>query len=295
MKIVSKLASKIEKGDFIVTTEFAPGATAENSISEAALKAVNKGITAINATDNCHDIGTSSIATAVAVMKSGAEPILQIVTRDRNRIAIQSELLGASCLGIKNVLCLSGYHQALSECPQSANVYDIDSIQLVELVTNMSEKGVLINGTKIEGQFSMLAGGVANPFLEPIELNMLRLHKKIDAGAKFIQTAAIFDIETFGKWFDSAKTDGIKTAIIAGVEALNSAVDAQKSRDTYTDYCIPDSVIDRLKKAGSEDAQKKEGIAICIETIKKLKQIKGLGGIHIMGEAAPEIIEAALS
>jgi methylenetetrahydrofolate reductase (NADPH) len=297
----SELGKKISSGDFIVTAEILPGVVGNDSSIEAALKALDNGLTAVNVADNCHSIGMSSIAASVAVLKAGAEPICQIVTRDRNRIALQSDLLGAAYLGIKNLLCLSGYHQTLSASPESANVYDIDSTQFIKMATNMSEKGVLAGGTKIEGQFSILVGAVANPFLKPMELNMLRLNKKVEAGAKFIQTAAVFDIETFGQWFDATKAGGItaKSAIIGGVLALDSAVEAQRLRDTYADYCIPDAVIDRLKKAGGEAAQKKEGITICIETVKKLKKMKGLQGIHILcgckGKVAPEVVAAALS
>jgi methylenetetrahydrofolate reductase (NADPH) len=309
MKIDSKFANAIAKGDFIVTAEILPGAGGGGSMAEAAVKALGKGPLAINVADNCHNIGMSSIAGSVAVLKAGAEPICQIVTRDRNRIALQSDLLGAAYLGIKNVLCLSGYHQTLSACPESANVYDIDSTQFIEMATNMSEKGILADGSKIEGQFSMLIGAVANPFQKPVELNMMRMQKKVEAGAKFIQTCAVFDIETFSQWLNAAISDGItaKAAILAGVLALDSAAEAERLRSTYTDYFIPDSVIERLKKAGgstslttgNEAAQKKEGIAICIETIKKLKAMKGLRGIHIhcgcKGKVSPEVVAAALS
>ncbi|MGA2093082.1 MAG: methylenetetrahydrofolate reductase [Sedimentisphaerales bacterium] len=305
MKVESKLAGKLANGDFIVTAEILPGVSGNGSAIESAVKVLGKGLTAVNVADNCHGIGMSSIAASAAVLKAGFEPICQLVTRDRNRIALQSDLLGAAYLGIKNVMCLSGYHQVLTGCPESANVYDIDSIQFVELVTNMMEKRELANGTKIEGEFAMLVGAVANPFLKPMELNMLRLAKKVEAGAKFIQTGAIYDVEAFSQWFDAAKAEGItaKAAILAGVEPLNCAVEAQKLRETYTDYYIPDNVIDRLKKAGNEAVQKKEGIAICVETIKKLKQIKGLRGIHILSAAvpaaakqlSPDVVAAALS
>lgn len=301
MKIDSKLASKLTSGDFIVTAEILPGVSGDAAAIESSLKTLGKAITAINVADNCYGIGMSSIAASAAVLKAGFEPICQLVTRDRNRIALQSDLLGAACLGIKNVMCLTGYHQALTGCPESANVYDIDSIQFIETVNNMTEKKELANGTKIEGQFAMLVGAVANPFLKPMELNMMRLAKKIDAGAKFIQTNAIYDTDEFGKWFDAAKAAGItaKAAILAGVELLDNADKAQKLRQTYTDCYIPDSIIDRLKKAGSEAAQKKEAMAICTETIKKLKQIKGLKGIHILcgceGKLSPEVAAAALA
>jgi methylenetetrahydrofolate reductase (NADPH) len=197
MKPDSKLAKKIESGDFIITAECAPGATATGATTEAALKCFNGKLAAVNFPDNSHGVAISSVAAAVTAIKLGAEPILQMVTRDRNRIALQSDLLGAACLGIKNVLCMSGYHQMLIGCPESANVFDVDSSQFVDLATRMSENGVLANGTKIDGQFSMLVGAVANPFLKPLDLNLFRLGIKIEAGAKFIQTHAVFDLEAF--------------------------------------------------------------------------------------------------
>jgi methylenetetrahydrofolate reductase (NADPH) len=299
MKADSKLAKKIETGDFIVTAECAPGATAAGATAEAALKYLDGKLVAVNLSDNSHGVAISSVAAAVAAMKLGAEPVLQMVTRDRNRIALQSDLLGAASLGIKNVLCLSGYHQTLIGCPESANVFDIDSTQFIELTIRMSENGVLADGTKIDGQFSMLVGAVANPFLKPLELNLFRLGKKIEAGARFIQTHAVFDIEAFSQWLDAARKEGFtkKTAILAGVFPLSSAAEAQKLRDTYAEFLIPDKIIERLKKAGADAAQKKEGIAICVETIKQLKALEGLRGIHILsgGKEAlvPEILAAA--
>jgi len=299
MKADSKLAKKIETGDFIVTAEHAPGVTAAGSATEAALKALGGKPVVVNMADNPHGIAMSSVAASAVAVKSGVEPVLQMVTRDRNRIALQSDLLGAASLGIKNVLCLSGYHQTLMGCPESANVFDIDSIQFIHMTTRMSENGVLADGTKIDGQFSMLVGAVANPFLKPLDLNLFRFGLKIEAGAKFIQTHAVFDIETFSQWLDAARKEGLtkKAAILAGVFPLASAAEAQKLRDTYAEFCISDKVIDRLKKAGDNGAQKKEGLAICVETIKQLKALEGLRGIHIFsgGREAlvPEIIAAA--
>lgn len=299
MKADSKFAKKIETGDFIVTAEFQPIAEASGLATEAALKSLCKGLAAVNVSDNHHGTAMSSLAASMAVIKSGAEPIYQVVTRDRNRIAIQSDLLGASYLGIKNILCLSGYHQVLMGYPESANVYDIDSTQFIELATKMSEKGELDNGAKIEGQFTMLVGAVANPFLKPLELNVLKLSKKVEAGAKFIQTHAVFDVETFGQWLQAVVGEGIdkKTAILAGVLALDSADEAENLRNTYTDYYIPDAIVERLKKTGDKDSQKKEGMNICIEIISKLKKMKGLKGIHILSggkeEKVPQILAAS--
>jgi methylenetetrahydrofolate reductase (NADPH) len=167
------------------------------------------------------------------------------------------------------------------------------------MATGMSEQGVLADGTKINGQFSMLVGAVANPFLKPLELNLFRLGKKIEAGARFIQTHAVFDMETFSQWLEAARKEGLtkKAAILASVMPLESAAEAQKLRDTYAEFCIPDKVIERLKKAGDAAAQKKAGLALCVETIKQLKGLDGLRGIHILsgGKEAvvPELIAAS--
>jgi methylenetetrahydrofolate reductase (NADPH) len=297
MKPDSKLAKKMESGDFIVTAEYLPQAGTNGSATEAALKALGQGPTAINVSDNHYRTAMSSVAASAAVIKYGAEPVCQIITRDRNRIALQSDLLGASYLGIKNVLCLSGYHQTLTENPESAGVYDIDSTQFIEMVTRMSEKGELSDGTRIEGPFSMFVGAVANPFLKPLELNLLRLNNKVAAGAKFIQTHAVFDIETFRQWFDAVGSEGLsgKTVILASVLPLDSAAEAENLRDTYTDYYIPDEVVERLKGAGDKDSQKKEGLAICIEIISKLKTIKGLRGIHILSGGKEQVVPQILA
>jgi len=297
MKADSKFAKTIEKGDFIVTAECAPGATASGAAAEAALKALGVKPVVVNIADNSHGVAISSMAASVAAMKLGAEPVLQMVTRDRNRIALQSDLLGAASLGIRNVLCLSGYHQTLIGCPESANVFDVDSTQFIELTARMSEQGVLADGTRINGQFAMLVGAVANPFLKPIELNLFRLGKKIAAGAKFIQTHAVFDVKAFSLWLDAVRKEGFtgKAAILASVYPLASAAEAQKLRETFAEFCIPDAIIERLKKAGKDGRQ--EGQAMCVEIIKQLKTLEGLRGIHILsgGKEAvvPEIIAAA--
>ena len=193
----NKLAKGIDKGDFIVTAEFLPRAETNLSLNKDIFKALSNTVRAVNVSDNPYGIVMSSLAGSVALGKSGVEPVYQLVTRDRNRIAIGSDLLGAASLGIKNVLCLSGYHQTLTGCPESANVYDIDSIQLTAAVTKMNKEKILPDRTKFEGDFAMLAGAVANPNLRPIELNIIRLAKKVEAGARFIQTQAVFDTKVF--------------------------------------------------------------------------------------------------
>ena len=297
MKVDSKLARQISSGDFIVTAECAPGATASGATVEGALKALGARPVAVNVADNSHGVALSSLAASMAAMKSGIEPVLQMVTRDRNRIALQSDLLGAASLGIKNVLCMSGYHQTIIGCPESANVFDVDSTQFIEITSAMSEKGVLSDGKGIDGTVSLLVGAAANPFLKPLELNMFRLGKKVEAGAQFIQTHAVFDVKAFALWLDAARAEGFtkKAAVLAGVCPLDSVEEALKLRETYAEFVIPDEVIDRLRKAG--DAAKKEGVAICAEIIKQLRALEGLRGIHILsgGKEAfvPELVAAA--
>jgi len=294
----SNLAKKINNGEFILTAELLPLKSAEcQSVEESAVFFKN-GVTAVNVADNPHGPVLSSLAGSVILSKTGIEPIYQIVTRDRNRIALQSDLLGAAVLGIKNILCLSGHHQSLTESHESASVYDIDSIQLIAAVKKMCDEGVLLDGSRIMGSFSVLIGAVANPYMKPFELNVLRLAKKVEAGARFIQTQAVFDTDVFDKWLKEAISQGIteKTAIIAGILPLTGASEAEILRGKYMDLSIPDSIIERLKAAGNDTAQKKEGLSVCIETIKKIKGMDGVSGIHILSGGkennVPEIISA---
>lgn len=296
MKHDSRLAKKIAAGDFIVTAELLPQASTAIPEIEASISSLGNGIAAVNVADNPHGPILSSLAGSLFLVKAGMEPVYQIVTRDRNRIAIQSDLLGAGALGIRNVLCLSGHHQALTGSPESANVYDIDSIQLIAAVKQMRDQGVLLDGTEIKGVFPVLIGAVAGPDMKPLELNILRLAKKVEAGAEFIQTQAVFDVEAFERWIEQARNQKItaNTAILAGVMPLSGYQEAETLRDQYMDLSIPDSIIERLKKAGDEGAQKKEGLNICLETIRKIKKMDGVKGIHILSggkeKLVPEII-----
>ncbi len=297
MKVDGQLARRIENGEFIVTAEHAPSTTASLSTTQAALKALGGKLSAVNMGDNQHGVAMSSLAASAAALKTGVEPVLQMVTRDRNRIALQSDLLGAASLGIKNVLCLSGYHQTLIGCPEATNVFDIDSTQFIAMTTRMCEQGLLADGTKIDGPFSMLVGAVANPFLKPLELNLVRLHSKIEAGARFIQTHAVFDLDAFSQWLEAVRQAGLtkKVAILASVLPLESAAEAQKLRETHPDFYVPDEVMKRLPASGNGAG--KAGRALCVETIKNLKTMEGVRGIHILsgGKEAvvPELLAAA--
>jgi methylenetetrahydrofolate reductase (NADPH) len=290
---------QLKSGDFVVTAEYLPKAETEGSAIKTALQALKEVPSAVNVADNPFGVVMSGLAASVILAQSGIEPIYQVVTRDRNRIAIQSDLLGAAALGIRNVLCLSGYHQTLTDNPESANVYDLDSTQLLNVLKKMREQGELLNGEKINGAFSIMTGAAANPYLKPLDLNIIRLTQKVEAGAEFIQTHAVFNIDEFQHWFDTITQAGLadKTAIIAGVFPLDSAEEAEFLLNKYTEFQIPAHIIERLKSAGDRQAQKKEGLAICVEIINKLKDMNGLRGIHILSggkeETLPHILSAS--
>jgi methylenetetrahydrofolate reductase (NADPH) len=293
MKHDSKLAVKISGKEFIFTAEYLPLAGTEVKIDP---KIFGNSVTAVNVADNHYGVSISSLAASFALSQAGIEPVLQIITRDRNRIALQSDLLGAAYLGIKNVLCLSGFHQTLIGCNESANVFDVDSIQLIDIVKQMNN-GQLLDGIKIQGSFCMLIGAAANPNLKPLELNILRLSKKIAAGADFIQTQSVFDVDAFKVWLEAVCNAGLadKTAILAGVLPLKSAAQAKELAETHTDFVIPEAIIDRLTAAGGSEAQEKEGVKIAAEILKKLKGLPGLKGVHILSGGNESTINELLS
>ncbi len=288
---------QLKSGEFIVTAEYLPRAETSGTAIDTALKALAEVPSAVNVADNPFGVVMSSLAASVILARAGIEPIYQVVTRDRNRIAIQSDLLGAAALGLRNILCLSGYHQTLTDNPESANVYDLDSTQLVALVKKMRDHGELLNGREIHGPFPLIAGAVANPCLKPVDLGIIRLTQKVEAGADFIQTHAVFDVDQFGLWLDAANQAGItgKAAILAGVFPLEGVEEAEALAKKYTEFQIPAAVVERLKSAGDREAQKREGLAICVEMIDKLKNMSGLRGIHLLSGGKEEILPAILS
>ena len=237
MMAESKLASKLGNGAFVVTAELLPKAGASRALVQEAAAAMGKSVAAVNVSDNPFGSVTSSLAACAVLQDAGVEPIYQLVSRDRNRIAIQSDVLGAATLGIGNMICLTGYHQSLMGYPESANVYDIDSVQMIAVIQGMNAQQSLLNGEHIEGDFAMTVGAVANPYMRPLPLNIMKVAKKVQAGATFIQTQAIFDLEPLTEWLDAAKKEGItdKAAILAGVMPLESAEEAGKLLSTFTD------------------------------------------------------------
>lgn len=251
----------------------------------------------MNITDNQTAIvRLSSIAAAALFIQQGVEPVAQMTVRDRNRIAIQSDILGAAALGIKNVLCLSGDHQKFGNHPNAKNVFDIDSMNLLRMLKDMRDEKRFECGDEMDVEPRLFLGAAANPFADPFEFRVQRLAKKIDAGADFIQTQGIYDIERFEKWLDAARDAGLtdKVYILGGVIPLKSAGAARYIKNKVAGMIVPDSIIDRMKNASDGKA---EGIKIAIETVRRLKEMKGVSGVHIMAieweEKVSEIAEGA--
>jgi methylenetetrahydrofolate reductase (NADPH) len=214
----------------------------------------------------------------------GLEPVMQMTTRDRNRIAIQSDLMGATALGIRNMLCLTGDHQSFGNQEDSKNVHDLDSVQLIDCVRTMRDQGTLLGGIeKIEGEIRLFIGAVENPFADPVEFRAIRLGKKVTAGADFILSQCIYDMNRFKEWMKRVQDRGLheKCHILAGVSPLNSErIILQCKEKTLPRVPVPEDLIDRITKSKDPD---EEGIRVCIEQVKELKEMKGIHGIHLMG------------
>jgi methylenetetrahydrofolate reductase (NADPH) len=219
-----------------------------------------------------------------------------MVTRDRNRIALQSDILGAASFDIYNILCLSGDHQSFGDCPTGQNVHDIDSMQLIQTLRHMRDEGKFLGGDDIKRPPQMFVGAAANPFADPFEIRVPRLAKKIAAGVEFIQTQCIYDIDKFELWMKMAGDRGLleKVAILAGVTPFKSVGMARYMKNRVPGIEVPDEMVKRMADTPKEK-QPEEGIKICIESIQRLKEIKGVRGFHVMAieweEMVPEIVE----
>ncbi len=294
---VGNLKKVLESGAFTVTGELGPPKSADGDFIKHHAEHLRNHVDAYNLTDNQTAIvRTSSIACGKILVDMGLDPIIQITCRDRNRIAIQSDVLGAVALGIKNILCLQGDHQSFGNEQGSKGVYDVDSTQLLQGLKNMRDDEVFMGGEKLEAPIDIFIGAVANPFADPFEYRIHRLAKKIAAGAQFIQTQAIFDMERFERWMEGIRKLGLhkKVPILAGVIPVKSLGAARYMKNNVSGISVPDELIDRLK--GAKD-KKAEGVQICVETIKHVQQIEGVAGVHIMAiaweEIVPEIVERA--
>jgi 5,10-methylenetetrahydrofolate reductase len=272
---------KIESDQFIWCGEIGPPQSCDGDVIRNKSKYFRGYVDAVNITDNQTAIARlSSIASAKILLAEGVEPIIQMTCRDRNRLAIQSDLLGAAALGIGNVLCLTGDYQTFGDNPEARGVFDLDSIQLIATVAKMNS-GFLLSGVEMKKAPEFLIGAAANPFAEPFEMRLIRLYKKIEAGAHFIQTQPVFDLEIFTRWMDRIVQMGLheKTAILAGVMPVRSAKALLYMKDEVPGVKINDEYIDRMRQASNP---KEEGVKMALEIIQTLKNIKGVRGIHLM-------------
>jgi 5,10-methylenetetrahydrofolate reductase len=315
----SNLEKVLKNGHFAVTAELGPPQNADRDVIHRKATLLKGNCDAVNITDNQTAIvRMSSIGAGTLVVREGLEPIIQMTCRDRNRLAMQSDLLGAYALGMRNLLCLSGDHQTFGNHPTAKNVFDMDSIQLVQMVTGLRDQHAFQCGEAIKGQEPrFFIGAAESPFASPIDFRPYRLAKKVQAGASFIQTQLIYDVDAFMTFMTKVRELGLheKVFILAGVGPLKSPSMARYMKDNVPGLRIPDQLIGRMEAAGAPWAGKSkdeltkedkkarsaawqaEGIKICIELIQELRQIEGVAGVHIMAieweDAVKPIVEGA--
>ena len=298
-EINSNLANILKSGHFAVTAEVSPPRSVDLASIERQANILRDYADAINVTDNqAAAVYMSSIVVSGLLVRHGLEPVAQMTCRDRNRLAIQSDLLGAAALGIPNLLCLSGDHAKWGDHPATKNVYDLDSMHLLRIVRNMGEPGCFDNGDTIpDFPPRFFIGAAANPFAPPYEYRPMRLAKKIAAGAQFIQTQLVFNVDRFKEYMAQVRDLGLheQIYILAGVGPIKSVGAARFMARNVAGLEVPDEVIQRMVKAPrGAKAKQEEGIRICVEIIEKVREIEGVAGVHIMAihwpEAVPEIV-----
>jgi len=283
-KTESRLEKILRSGKFAVTGECGPPRGADPEVIRKKCALLKNNADAFNITDNQTSVvRMSSIASSLIMMQEGLEPVMQMVCRDRNRIAIQSDILGGAALGIKNMLCLSGDHQKFGDHPQAKNVFDLDSIQLIQAVRGMRDEGKFIGGDEIKGAPKLFIGAAENPFADPFEIRVPRLAKKVAAGVEFIQTQCIFNVAKFREWMKGVVDRGLheKVFILGGVTPCKSFGMAKYMANNVPGMDVPEELLKRMKDTPKEK-QAEEGITIAVETIKQLQEMPGVAGVHLM-------------
>ncbi len=278
----SRLERVLRSGTFAVTAELNPPDSADPADVFEAARPLSEVADALNATDasgaNCH---MSSIGICSLLTRAGYGTVYQISCRDRNRIAIQGDVLGAAAMGVRNVLCLTGDGVGVGDQPGAKPVFDFDSVSLLRTIRTMRDEGTFLSGRKIARPPRMFLGAAENPCVPPYEVRPERLAKKIEAGAEFIQTNYIFDVPLFERFMARVRDLGLheRAFILAGVGPLASARAARWMRSNVPGIHIPDAVIERMERAAKPA---EEGKALCIELIQRLREIPGVAGIHVM-------------
>lgn len=277
----TKLAQSLSAGKSVLTAECLPPASSDPEAVKKLASLFAPTLDAVVIVDNHHETRGSALACAALLAAQKIEPVLPLNTRDKNRIALESDVLGASALGVRNFLCVTGLHQSLGASRQAASVYDLDATQLIQAIGKMTDEGSGITGQQLDNKPELFVGATAHPFLTPIELSILQLKKKVMAGADVIWTDPIFDVSGFEVWMQAVRASGLdkKVPIIASVLPLSSPEQAEELRKKPVGKGINDVMVDRLRKPTNGAGA---GLAICAEIIGALKGINGVRGIHLM-------------
>jgi len=291
-KSSSRLEKVLRSGRFAVTSELNPPDSADpEDVYRAALvlSGVCDGINAVDASGaHCH---MSSVAICALLTRAGYDPVYQVACRDRNRIAIQGDLLGAAAMGVGNVLCITGDDVTAGDQPEAKRVFDFDSIQLLNTARTMRDEGMFLSGRTLTTPPRLFLGAAANPFVPPYEWRPLRLAKKIAAGADFIQTQYCFDIPRLQEYMKRVRDMGLheKAFILIGVGPLRSDKAAEFMRSKVPGIVIPDATIERLRKTPKKK-KRAEGKQICVEIIQQVREIEGVAGVHVMAYRQEELV-----
>jgi methylenetetrahydrofolate reductase (NADPH) len=296
----SKLQKIMAAGHLAVTSEVGPPRSADGAVIEHKANLIKDYVDAINVTDNQTSVcRMCSLACCIRLKLMGLEPILQMVTRDRNRIALQSDILGAASFGINNLLCLTGDHQHFGDHASCANVFDLDSTQLAMAVKMMRDEGRLLGGFEFQVKPQMFIGAAVNPFAGPnVPMRVVRLGKKVAAGVQFVQTQCIYNLDKFKEFMKLAVDRGLteKVAVLAGITPMKNVGMAKYMQKRVPGIEVPDEVVKRLGGVPKEK-QAEEGISLAIEQIEELRTVPGVRGFHLMAieweEKVPEIVERA--
>jgi len=285
-----KLERLLRDGVFVVSAEFSPPDSADPDDVYKRLSHFTGYIDAINVTDgsgaNCH---MSSVGVSALLLRADCEPVMQITCRDRNRIAIQGDILGAAALGIKNLLCLTGDNVGNGDHPGAKPVGDLDGVSLLNTARTLRDEGRFLSGRALISSPRLFLGAAANPFAPPLDLRPARLARKIMAGAQFVQTQYCFDIPLLERYMAQVRADGLDALcyIIVGVGPIGSARTARWLREKVPGVHIPDEIVARLDKATNP---KEEGKRICVELIQRIREIKGVAGVHLMTPKQDQVI-----
>ena len=299
-KAGSNLEKILSEGKFAVTGECGPPKSADGSIIENKAKMLAGYFDAANITDNQTAVGrVCSMASGVQTQRNGLEAIMQMTCRDRNRLAMQADILGASVLGIKNILCLTGDHMSFGNHPEAKGVHDLDAINLIKMYKDMRDEKKFQCGDEMTVEPRLFIGCAENPFADPFEFRALRLKKKVEAGADFMQTQCIFNIPKFKKWMEEVRAIGLhkEIKILAGLTQLKGVGAAKYMKNFVPGMDVPQEIVDRIAAQEKGAPQQAEGKKLAVEMIKEIAEIEGVAGVHLMAVeweiAVPEIVEMA--